>query len=293
MERWIFTAAHELGHLLLHPDAYDVSQSEDRAPEILRLDLVEMHSLSRAAQQVQPMEPGLEISPPPGTPRIPSCCVEPGRGTRLAATEGMMKRKSILVTASALGFTAACTADERDPLELTNSFKQDVAGARVVVGHEYPEARFRLDCEEPAGCDIALSLKLRPADWHDAFELRRFEDDQTFPAVTATLVRPDGFSKTETIDYRTDPTENLSETAPPFATDVSFADQPPGDYEVILTKIEPQGYDALVRAYEIDLSARWKAAADAPHTPDAGLGRVDASAGRPDATAGRAPDAGP
>jgi Zn-dependent peptidase ImmA (M78 family)/DNA-binding XRE family transcriptional regulator len=29
VERWIFTAAHELGHLLLHLDAYDVTQSEE------------------------------------------------------------------------------------------------------------------------------------------------------------------------------------------------------------------------------------------------------------------------
>jgi len=29
VERWIFTAAHELGHLLLHLDAYDVSKTDD------------------------------------------------------------------------------------------------------------------------------------------------------------------------------------------------------------------------------------------------------------------------
>lgn len=29
VERWIFTAAHELGHLLLHPDAYDVSETDE------------------------------------------------------------------------------------------------------------------------------------------------------------------------------------------------------------------------------------------------------------------------
>jgi Zn-dependent peptidase ImmA (M78 family)/transcriptional regulator with XRE-family HTH domain len=29
VERWIFTAAHELGHLLLHLDAYDVSKTEE------------------------------------------------------------------------------------------------------------------------------------------------------------------------------------------------------------------------------------------------------------------------
>lgn len=31
VERWIFTAAHELGHLLLHLDAYDVSKTEEDA----------------------------------------------------------------------------------------------------------------------------------------------------------------------------------------------------------------------------------------------------------------------
>jgi Zn-dependent peptidase ImmA (M78 family)/DNA-binding XRE family transcriptional regulator len=29
VERWIFTAAHELGHLLLHPDAYDVEETDE------------------------------------------------------------------------------------------------------------------------------------------------------------------------------------------------------------------------------------------------------------------------
>ncbi len=29
VERWIFTAVHELGHLLLHPGAYDVTQTEE------------------------------------------------------------------------------------------------------------------------------------------------------------------------------------------------------------------------------------------------------------------------
>jgi Zn-dependent peptidase ImmA (M78 family)/DNA-binding XRE family transcriptional regulator len=33
VERWIFTAAHELGHLILHPTAYDVSQSEENEVE--------------------------------------------------------------------------------------------------------------------------------------------------------------------------------------------------------------------------------------------------------------------
>ena len=29
VERWIFTAAHELGHLLLHPDAYDAAETDE------------------------------------------------------------------------------------------------------------------------------------------------------------------------------------------------------------------------------------------------------------------------
>jgi Zn-dependent peptidase ImmA (M78 family) len=33
VERWIFTAAHELGHLLMHPDAYDVHRTEEHAEE--------------------------------------------------------------------------------------------------------------------------------------------------------------------------------------------------------------------------------------------------------------------
>lgn len=33
VERWIFSAAHELGHLLMHNDSYDVSDSEEREKE--------------------------------------------------------------------------------------------------------------------------------------------------------------------------------------------------------------------------------------------------------------------
>ena len=33
VERWIFTAAHELGHLLLHPDAYNVDETDEPEPE--------------------------------------------------------------------------------------------------------------------------------------------------------------------------------------------------------------------------------------------------------------------
>src|SRR5690606_35815113 len=35
VERWIFTAAHELGHLLLHLSAYDVSRTEEDSDEEL------------------------------------------------------------------------------------------------------------------------------------------------------------------------------------------------------------------------------------------------------------------
>ena len=38
VERWIFTAAHELGHLLLHPEAYDVSRSDEAATEEMEAD---------------------------------------------------------------------------------------------------------------------------------------------------------------------------------------------------------------------------------------------------------------
>jgi Zn-dependent peptidase ImmA (M78 family) len=33
VERWIFTAAHELGHLLLHPDSYDVDKTNENEVE--------------------------------------------------------------------------------------------------------------------------------------------------------------------------------------------------------------------------------------------------------------------
>lgn len=39
VERWIFTAAHELGHLLLHLDAYDVSQTEEDAGQEKEADV--------------------------------------------------------------------------------------------------------------------------------------------------------------------------------------------------------------------------------------------------------------
>jgi Zn-dependent peptidase ImmA (M78 family)/transcriptional regulator with XRE-family HTH domain/predicted HTH domain antitoxin len=39
VERWIFTAAHELGHLLLHLDAYDVTKSDEDAAQEKEADL--------------------------------------------------------------------------------------------------------------------------------------------------------------------------------------------------------------------------------------------------------------
>jgi hypothetical protein len=39
VERWIFTAAHDLGHLALHHDAYDVSQSGEEAIEEKEADI--------------------------------------------------------------------------------------------------------------------------------------------------------------------------------------------------------------------------------------------------------------
>lgn len=45
VERWIFTAAHELGHLLLHLDAYDVQQTEERQGEELEADVFASHFL--------------------------------------------------------------------------------------------------------------------------------------------------------------------------------------------------------------------------------------------------------
>ncbi|HMR77707.1 MAG TPA: XRE family transcriptional regulator, partial [Polyangiaceae bacterium] len=45
VERWIFTAAHELGHLLLHPNAYDVEQTEERQAEEKEADAFAGHFL--------------------------------------------------------------------------------------------------------------------------------------------------------------------------------------------------------------------------------------------------------
>lgn len=45
VERRIFTAAHELGHLMLHREAYDVSQSEENAEEEREADLFAGHFL--------------------------------------------------------------------------------------------------------------------------------------------------------------------------------------------------------------------------------------------------------
>lgn len=45
VERWIFTAAHELGHLLLHHDAYDVDRTEEPEGEEKEADLFASHFL--------------------------------------------------------------------------------------------------------------------------------------------------------------------------------------------------------------------------------------------------------
>lgn len=45
VERWIFTAAHELGHLLLHLDAYDVAKSEEDAGQEAEANLFASHFL--------------------------------------------------------------------------------------------------------------------------------------------------------------------------------------------------------------------------------------------------------
>jgi len=45
VERWIFTAAHELGHLLLHLDAYDVGKTEENDSEEKEADVFASHFL--------------------------------------------------------------------------------------------------------------------------------------------------------------------------------------------------------------------------------------------------------
>jgi Zn-dependent peptidase ImmA (M78 family)/DNA-binding Xre family transcriptional regulator len=45
VERWIFTAAHELGHLLLHLDAYDVDKSEEEDAQEAEANLFASHFL--------------------------------------------------------------------------------------------------------------------------------------------------------------------------------------------------------------------------------------------------------
>lgn len=47
VERRIFTTAHELGHLLLHFDGYDVNEAEENeAAELLRLSITEMRHMA-------------------------------------------------------------------------------------------------------------------------------------------------------------------------------------------------------------------------------------------------------
>jgi Zn-dependent peptidase ImmA (M78 family)/DNA-binding XRE family transcriptional regulator/predicted HTH domain antitoxin len=45
VERWIFTAAHELGHLLLHLDAYDVNKAEEEPGQEKEADTFASHFL--------------------------------------------------------------------------------------------------------------------------------------------------------------------------------------------------------------------------------------------------------
>jgi Zn-dependent peptidase ImmA (M78 family)/DNA-binding XRE family transcriptional regulator len=45
VERWIFTAAHELGHLLLHLDAYDVEKSDEEPAQEKEADTFASHFL--------------------------------------------------------------------------------------------------------------------------------------------------------------------------------------------------------------------------------------------------------
>jgi Zn-dependent peptidase ImmA (M78 family)/transcriptional regulator with XRE-family HTH domain len=45
VERWIFTAAHELGHLVLHLDAYEVDQTEENDAEEKEADVFASHFL--------------------------------------------------------------------------------------------------------------------------------------------------------------------------------------------------------------------------------------------------------
>lgn len=45
VERWIFTAAHELGHILMHLHAYDVEQAEENDEEEVEANLFATHFL--------------------------------------------------------------------------------------------------------------------------------------------------------------------------------------------------------------------------------------------------------
>jgi len=45
VERWIFTAAHELGHILLHHDAFDVDEADENLEEEREADLFASHFL--------------------------------------------------------------------------------------------------------------------------------------------------------------------------------------------------------------------------------------------------------
>jgi Zn-dependent peptidase ImmA (M78 family)/transcriptional regulator with XRE-family HTH domain len=56
VERWIFTAAHELGHLLLHLDAYDVNQADEDPAQEKEADTFASHFLMPAELFTQELE---------------------------------------------------------------------------------------------------------------------------------------------------------------------------------------------------------------------------------------------
>ncbi|MEO8901717.1 MAG: ImmA/IrrE family metallo-endopeptidase, partial [Polyangiaceae bacterium] len=56
VERWIFTAAHELGHLLLHLDAYDVNQADEDSAQEKEADTFASHFLMPAELFTQELE---------------------------------------------------------------------------------------------------------------------------------------------------------------------------------------------------------------------------------------------
>lgn len=62
VERWIFTAAHELGHLLLHLDAYDVSRTEEDPTQEKEADTFASHFLMPEAVFAKELEEARGLS---------------------------------------------------------------------------------------------------------------------------------------------------------------------------------------------------------------------------------------